>query len=287
MSHPAPAPRKARLEDALRALLDDADAFGVLGFGAESSPPTVAEAGAAAPAANDRPVPTAAVPQVAPEPRPRAWRTDAALDLAPSATVEDPATALRNLAVEIEACRRCPLGGLRAHAVPGQGNPRAEIFFVGESPGSDEDLQGLAFVGEAGRLLTKMIEATGYARDEVFVADVLKCRPPGGREPDRGEVGVCRDFLYRQIAIVRPKVICALGDHAAGALLETDEPVGRLRGAAHRFHGTPVVATYHPTHLLRSPNEKSKAWDDLKFMLKLLGKEPPPRPTSSVRPPVA
>ncbi len=298
MSDPAPAPRSARLEDALRALLDDAATFGVLGFGAESPLPA---ATAAVPATVPHAVPGAVPPSTDAQRTPQkgvgepvraAPRTDATRTAAESREAQppgsdDPAAGLLLLADEIESCRRCPLGGLRAHAVPGQGNPRAEIFFVGEAPGAEEDLSGLAFVGEAGRLLTKMIEATGHTSEDVFVADVLKCRPPGAREPGPDEIDGCREHLFRQIALVRPRVICALGGHAAAALLETDEPIGRLRGVEHRFRGTPVVVTFHPAHLLRTPSEKSKAWEDLKFMLKLLGNEPPARPTTSAQGPAA
>jgi DNA polymerase len=149
-------------------------------------------------------------------------------------------------------------------------------MFVGEAPGADEDAQGLAFVGAAGQLLTKMIGAMGMSRDEVFIANVLKCRPPGNREPGPEEVSRCLPFLERQIALVQPKVLCALGSHAARNVLATDVSVGKLRGRVHSAFGTQVVVTYHPAYLLRSPGEKVKAWEDLKLVLDLLGRSPPP-----------
>jgi DNA polymerase len=219
----------------LRALLADADAFGVLGWGAP----------------------------------PRGKPAEA-----PPALV-DGAEELAKIAEEARACRRCPLGSSRTNAVPGQGNPRAELMFVGEAPGADEDAQGLAFVGAAGQLLTKMIGAMGLTRDEVYIANILKCRPPGNREPQPDEVAQCIPFLDRQLAVIRPRVVCALGSHAAKNLLGVPTSVGKLRGQVHDSRGTQVVVTYHPAYLLRSPGEKPKAWEDLKLVLKLLGRPVP------------
>jgi DNA polymerase len=148
-------------------------------------------------------------------------------------------------------------------------------MFIGEAPGADEDAQGLAFIGMAGQLLTKMIGAMGLTRDDVFIANILKCRPPENREPQPDEVAQCVGYLERQLAVVRPKVVVALGSHAARNLLGVTTTVGKLRGKVHDTHGTQVVVTYHPAYLLRSPGEKPKAWEDLKFVLKLLGKPVP------------
>jgi DNA polymerase len=225
--------RKPGFAESLRALLADAEAFGVLGYGAGAAPPAAAM---------------------------------------PAAEVAD---SLDRIAAEAEACRACPLGASRNRAVPGQGNPDADLMFVGEAPGADEDAEGLAFVGLAGQLLTKMIAAMGFTRDDVYIANVLKCRPPDNREPQPQEVAACLPFLERQIRLIRPKVICALGSHAARNVLRTTDGVGRLRGTTHSAFGTRVVVTYHPAYLLRMPQEKKKAWDDLKLVLRTLGSEPP------------
>jgi len=192
------------------------------------------------------------------------------------AAVEDAAAALAAIAEEVASCTRCGLHATRTKAVPGQGNPAAEILFVGEAPGADEDRSGLAFVGRAGQLLTKMIKAMGFEREEVFIANVLKCRPPGNRDPRPEEAAACLPFLKRQIRLIRPGVIVALGAHAARNLLGTSESVGRMRGREHVYEGIPLVVTYHPSYLLRSPGEKRKAWDDLKRALRVIGREPPP-----------
>jgi DNA polymerase len=185
--------------------------------------------------------------------------------------------ALESIAQEAAACTRCSLATTRNRVVPGQGNPDAAIMFVGEAPGADEDQQGLAFVGRAGQLLTRMIEAMGLQREDVFIANVLKCRPPGNRDPQPDEVVSCSPFLERQLAVVRPRVVVALGGHAMKSLLGSDATVGRMRGAVHDYRGTPLVVTYHPAYLLRSPAMKKPAWDDLKLALKVIGREPPQR----------
>jgi DNA polymerase len=164
-------------------------------------------------------------------------------------------------------CRRCKLAGGRTTLVFGVGNPHAELVFVGEGPGADEDREGEPFVGKAGQLLTKMIQAMGYQREQVYIANVLKSRPPGNRDPQPHEVRCCMPFLQRQIALIRPRVILCVGRIAAQNLLGTDAPLGRLRGRLHRLEpgGTPLVVTYHPAYLLRAPGEKRKAWSDLLF----------------------
>ena len=149
----------------------------------------------------------------------------------------------------------------------GVGNPNAELMFVGEAPGADEDVQGIPFVGRAGQLLTKMIEAMGFRRDDVYIANVIKCRPPGNRNPEPDEVETCEPFLFRQIESIQPKVIVALGAFAAKTLLKTQDPISRLRGRVYEYHGAKLIPTFHPSFLLRSPDQKKYAWDDLKKAL--------------------
>ena len=168
-------------------------------------------------------------------------------------------------------CTRCKLHGLgRRQIVFGVGNPRAELMFVGEGPGHDEDVQGIPFVGRAGQLLTKIIEAINYRRDEVYIANVVKCRPPENRNPEPDEVATCRPFLLRQIAAIRPRVIVALGSVAAQALLETRDPISRLRGRVYLCGGARLIATFHPAYLLRSPERKRDTWEDMKKVRGLL-----------------
>ena len=190
-------------------------------------------------------------------------------------------TAVRD---DLGDCTRCKLHALgRRQIVFGVGNPSAELMFVGEAPGADEDIQGEPFVGRAGQLLTKMIEAMGFQREDVYIANVLKCRPPNNRNPEPDEVEQCEPFLMRQIASIQPKVIVALGAFAIRTLLQTSAPVSRLRGRVHDVRGAKVVPTFHPSFLLRSPGYKREAWDDLKLALTLLDRQPPP--ASSARHP--
>ncbi|MFN2632412.1 MAG: uracil-DNA glycosylase [Thermoanaerobaculia bacterium] len=164
----------------------------------------------------------------------------------------------------LAGCPRCKLAGTRTQIVFGQGNPKADLMFVGEAPGRDEDEQGLAFVGRAGQLLTKIIEAMGLTRDGVYIANVLKCRPPSNRNPEPDEVESCRPFLNEQIRLVSPRVIVTLGSFAAQALLETGEPISRLRGRWQTARGVRVMPTFHPAFLLRSPERKKDVWQDMK-----------------------
>jgi len=162
-------------------------------------------------------------------------------------------------------CSRCKLHGLgRKQVVFGVGSPDADLMFVGEAPGADEDIQGIPFVGRAGQLLTKMIEAINLTRDEVYIANVIKCRPPGNRNPEPDEIEQCEPFLFQQIATVKPKVIVALGSFAAKTLLRTEESISRLRGRIYEFQGAKLIPTFHPSFLLRSPDRKRDAWEDLK-----------------------
>ncbi len=184
-----------------------------------------------------------------------------------------PADALSALRTHIGVCTRCPLHTLgRTQVVFGVGNPAADLMFVGEAPGADEDVQGEPFVGRAGQLLTKIIEAIGLSRTDVYIANVIKCRPPGNRNPEPVEVETCSPFLLRQIDIIRPKVIVALGTFAAHALLRTDAPISRLRGQVHSFRGgIKLIPTFHPAFLLRSPDRKRDVWEDMKRVRALLG----------------
>lgn len=170
------------------------------------------------------------------------------------------------LAKFLEGCPRCKLSKGRTNIVFGQGNPNADLMFVGEAPGRDEDEQGLAFVGRAGQLLTKIIEAIGRTREDVFIANVIKCRPPNNRNPEPDEVASCKPFLDEQIRLISPKVIVTLGTFAAQALLETDEPIGRLRGHWRTARGVRVMPTFHPAFLLRSPERKKDVWEDMKLV---------------------
>jgi uracil-DNA glycosylase family 4 len=170
------------------------------------------------------------------------------------------------LETHLEGCPRCKLSKTRTNIVFGQGNPKAELMFVGEAPGRDEDEQGLAFVGRAGQLLTKIIEAIGRTRDDVFIANVLKCRPPNNRNPEPDEVAACRPFLDEQIRLIAPRVIVTLGTFAAQAILETDEPIGRMRGHWRTARGVRVMPTFHPAFLLRSPERKKDVWEDMKLV---------------------
>ena len=178
---------------------------------------------------------------------------------------------------ELGECARCKLGPGRTKLVFGVGDPSAELMFVGEGPGEDEDRQGEPFVGRAGQLLTKMIEAMGYRRADVYIANVVKCRPPGNRNPEPDEIEACEPFLRAQIAAVRPKVLVALGKFAAQTLLRDPSPISRLRGRWFEYGGVRLMPTFHPAYLLRSPNEKGKAWEDLQLVMKELGKAPPRR----------
>jgi uracil-DNA glycosylase family 4 len=173
---------------------------------------------------------------------------------------------------ELGECTRCKLARGRTRLVFGVGDPGAELMFVGEGPGADEDRQGEPFVGRAGQLLTKMIEAMGYRRAEVYIANVVKCRPPENRNPEPDEIEACEPFLRAQIAAVRPKVIVALGKIAVQALLRETSPIGRLRGRWFDYEGVRLMPTFHPAYLLRSPDEKRKAWDDLQLVMKELGR---------------
>ncbi len=182
-----------------------------------------------------------------------------------------PAEALSAVRAEIGDCTRCKLHRLgRRQIVFGVGNPEADLMFVGEAPGGDEDIQGIPFVGRAGQLLTKIIEAIGLKRDDVYIANVIKCRPPQNRNPEQDEVDTCEQFLFQQVDVIKPKVIVALGTFAARALLRTLDPISRLRGRVYEYRGARLIPTFHPAYLLRNPASKREVWEDMKAVKKLL-----------------
>jgi uracil-DNA glycosylase family 4 len=196
-----------------------------------------------------------AIPEVISEPEP-----EPVIAAAPVFTAET----LEDVRADIGDCQRCKLAPTRTHIVYGSGNPHAELVFVGEAPGFDEDQQGLPFVGAAGQLLTKIIESTGIKREDAYICNILKCRPPNNRNPEPDEVFQCSPFLSRQLAAIKPKVVCCLGKFSAQFLLKSQDSITRLRGTFHDVDGMRVIATFHPAYLLRSPEKKREVWDDMK-----------------------
>lgn len=200
---------------------------------------------------------------------------------AESVPVGSRAAALQAIRDEIGDCTRCPLAYAGRHKIVfADGSPTARLMFVGEGPGADEDAQGLPFVGKAGQLLNNMIGAMGLARDEVYIANIVKCRPPGNRTPEPVEANTCSPFLLRQIDVVRPEVIVALGATAATYLLGVKQSLSSLRGHWHRCRGAKLAVTYHPAFLLRDPRQKAEAWKDLQMVMAQLGLSPPSRKPS-------
>jgi DNA polymerase len=209
--------------------------------------PLRAEAGSRPPAA---PVPE---PQAAPAP-------EAELDLAPGLSLEE-------VRQELGDCQRCKLGQARNHLVFGVGSPKARLMFIGEGPGADEDRQGEPFVGKAGQLLNRLLAKMGLSREDVYIANVVKCRPPGNRNPEAEEMAACLPFLIQQIQAIRPKIIVTLGAIATHALLQTKAPLNRLRGGWQQWRGIRVMPTFHPSYLLRVPQERIKTWEDMQKVL--------------------
>ena len=195
-----------------------------------------------------------------------AWRAQgdgSRLQVVPTTPV--PLSTLVTIRADIGDCTRCKLHRLgRRQIVFGVGNPEADLMFVGEAPGRDEDEQGIPFVGRAGQLLTKIIEAIGLTREDVYIANVIKCRPPENRNPEPDEVETCEPFLFQQIDTIKPKVIVALGTFAARALLRTLDPISRLRGRVYDYRGAKLIPTFHPAYLLRNPSSKREVWEDMK-----------------------
>ncbi len=219
-------------------------------------------------------IPTTAIPsedQPIPPRRPISAPPQITNAIAPA----DREAALRLIHDEIGDCTRCALHKGRNKLVFGDGSAQARLMFVGEGPGADEDLQGIPFVGRAGQLLNNMIAAMGLKREEVYIANVVKCRPPGNRTPEAEEANTCSPFLFRQIDVVRPEVLVALGATAATYLLGQRQPLAGLRGRVHSFRGTNLIVTYHPAFLLRDPRQKKEAWADLQIAMRELGLKPP------------
>jgi len=181
--------------------------------------------------------------------------------------------ALAGIRADLGDCRRCKLCATRTTIVFGEGNPQARLVFVGEGPGAEEDRQGLPFVGEAGQLLTRIIEAITLSRNQVYICNVVKCRPPGNRNPESDEIAACRPFLQRQLAAIGPEFVCALGAIAAQTLLDTKEPITRLRGRFFTMGAGQVLCTYHPAYLLRNPAKKADVWEDMKMLMRAMGVE--------------
>lgn len=192
---------------------------------------------------------------------------------------------LKEIAAELRKCCKCGLGESRTNAVPGEGDPNAQIVFVGEAPGADEDAQGRPFVGRAGKLLDKIIVAIGMKRNDVFICNILKCRPPSNRDPRPEEIVACLGFLQKQLELIQPEIIIALGAHAARTLLETNKPIGQLRGRFHDYYTSPgsapikLMPTYHPAYLLRnySHSNRERVWEDMQTVLAELGLPIPKR----------
>jgi DNA polymerase len=200
----------------------------------------------------------------------------------PKSTVRVTGKTLEEIAGQIRTCIACPLHSSRTNTVPGEGNPnRPDILFIGEGPGAEEDAQGIPFIGAAGQLLDKMIVAMGYKREEIFIANIVKCRPPGNRVPLPEEMFACMPYLKAQIALVQPKIIVALGKTAVEGLLNKPVAITRFRGTWCKYENTDLMPTYHPAFLLRSPGRKGEAWADLKAVLTKLGKEPPAKKTKT------
>jgi DNA polymerase len=218
-----------------------------------------------------RPEAVRALGQTAPTPAPQP-----AAAAAREASGPGEAGSLDAIAERIASCTRCGLCEARTRTVPGQGAARPEVMFIGEGPGADEDRQGLAFVGRAGQLLTKIVEAMGFTRDEVWIGNIVKCRPPGNRVPTEAEMEACLPYLRAQIGLLRPRIMVCLGATAVKGLLGLTG-ITRLRGQWRSFEGIDVMPTFHPAYLLRNPAGKKDVWEDMKTVLKRLGREPPPR----------
>ncbi len=216
-----------------------------------------------------------AIPPVAPVLQPVAEpKREALVSMPVEATVVNSANSLEVLRQQVTTCTACgELASTRTQTVFGVGNPKARLCFLGEAPGADEDRLGEPFVGKAGQLLTKIIEACQLTREEVYILNVLKCRPPGNRNPTTQEATACSPYLNRQLDLIGPEFVCCLGAVAAQNFLQTDLPIGRLRGRVHKHRGLQVVCTYHPAYLLRNPSAKRSTWDDMKLLMRAMGVE--------------
>lgn len=201
---------------------------------------------------------------------PQGISTDSGTVADPSQAWPHPHETLKAIQADLGDCRRCRLADKRRHIVFGAGNANADLVFVGEAPGYDEDRQGHPFVGKAGQLLTKIIQAMNCSRETVYICNVIKCRPPHNRNPRPDEIKACFPFLARQLRSINPKIICALGTFAAQTLLNTPAPISKLRGRFHDYHGIKLMPTFHPSFLLRNPEKKGVVWDDMQKIMRVL-----------------
>lgn len=241
--------------------------------------PTPARVAPTVPAATSRTAPPATATATA-KPAASAGRTAPKRAAPTDQAIADAGRALTAIAKRVAGCKLCSLCETRTNTVPGQGHAQPELMFIGEGPGADEDEQGLAFVGRAGQLLTKIIEAMGLTRDEVFIGNIVKCRPPGNRVPTPEEMEKCIPYLKEQIALLKPRVIVCLGATATKGLFGEDIPgITKIRGQWRSYEGIDVMPTYHPAFLLRNPPAKKEVWDDMKEVLRFLGRSVPARPT--------
>lgn len=191
---------------------------------------------------------------------------------AKAGTKLDKASALKALRKKIGDCQRCKLSASRTNIVFGEGNPQAKLMFIGEGPGRDEDIQGRPFVGDAGKLLTRLIEKMGFKREDVYIANIVKCRPPMNREPEEDEINACKPFIEEQIKIINPGVIISLGKISAQNLINTKVPISKLRGRFYDYIDIPLMPTFHPAYLLRNPKDKQLTWEDAQKVLEKLNK---------------
>jgi uracil-DNA glycosylase len=285
---PQPLANDDRLRHALRQTLESLAGAGVRQLpsgvaiaqewreAARRQPPAAAAvvpaaAAAAAPATAGISTPAPAAARSLDPPQPRTAAPAPAASPALTGGVSDAKT-LKILAAEVAACTLChELASTRTQTVFGVGDPQARLVFLGEAPGADEDQQGEPFVGKAGQLLNKILEACRLRREDVYILNILKCRPPGNRNPLPEEAHNCRRFLNRQLQLINPEFICCLGSAAAQNLLGTTETIGKLRGRVHQFNGVKVVCTYHPAYLLRTPSAKKQTWEDMKLLMRELG----------------
>ena len=245
---------------------------------AQASQPILAAPALLAPTAPTPPAQEAA--DEMPRKATQIYPPNVALSDAPALALAERPAALAAIREEMGDCKRCALCKERNQIVFGDGDPGAELMFVGEGPGADEDEQGLPFVGRAGQLLNNMIGAMGLRREQVYIANIVKCRPPGNRVPEFDEATTCTPFLFRQIDVVRPRMLVALGATAATYLLAGKSSLASLRGRIHDCRGSKLIVTYHPAYLLRDPRQKPEAWKDLQLAMKFLGLKPPPKTKS-------
>jgi uracil-DNA glycosylase len=268
MNHsPPPRDELRLLTSHLRAYLKALHVWGVQQLPADQFPtPRPPAPGGAHPP--QPPEPPQVPPHGDPSPLPAAASPELQETLLPLQTPFEPLAKLSFAELETVAkgCTACLLHGGRTHVVFGVGNPQAELMFVGEAPGRDEDLQGKPFVGRAGQLLTRIIEAIGMRRQDVYIANVIKCRPPNNRNPEEDEIAQCEPYLIRQIALVQPRLVVALGTFAAQTLLKTKLPISQLRGRFHTYQGVKLMPTFHPAFLLRNPERKRAVWEDMQMV---------------------